>query len=211
MTTLPAREALGTPMGPRIPVLKRTQLGQTFTGSIVSMEWRAQRKKDAAGVIVDVINPATQKPRQELVLTLLTISSTMPCGIGDEPATIPAPGTLVREIIKGREASAWIEAQKTIQGGAARFDIYTVTATRAVTYDAHGTVKAELTTNEQIAAVPRGVSLGVYGDITVRMYGPADAPWVTLAQQAHMAASREPLAAAAPAAPAYDSATDGPF
>lgn len=205
MTNLPARETLGTPMGPRTPVLKRTATGQTFTGCIVDMAWRPQRKKDAVtGVMADVLKP-DGKPRQELVLTLLTISSTMPCGIGEDPAEIPAPGTIVRDIIKGQAASQWIDAQKGISGGAARYDVYTTTTTNAVTYDANGTATgAPITTNEQLNAVPRGRSVGIYGDLTVRMYGPNDATWVTMAQAAHMAASREPLPNAPVSAPAAD-------
>lgn len=202
MTNLPTRETLAAPSGPRIPVLKRQTIGATFTGCIIDTRWRNQQRRNPVTNALEDVLKADGKPRQELVLTLLTIASTMPAGIGDDAPAVPAPGTIVRDILKGGACSQWIDAGKAIAGGPARFDIYTTTTTYAQVYDQNGGASGpKITTNDQLNAVPRGRTVGVYGELTVAMYGPEHAAWVQLAQQAHLAATREPLAGAS-AAPA---------
>lgn len=168
----------------RTPVLRRKRIGEEFVGALVRTTQRdVLRRDDATGTDRPVIK-ANGKPRQELVVTLVTISSTMAAGLGEEVA-VPEPGDVVRSILKGGGFGQWIEANgllKPRQVG----DIVTLTSEWGQAYDAHGAPTGDkLTTQAQLDAVPRERSLGVYGSVAIRRATPAETEWVSAAETAY--------------------------
>ena len=168
----------------RTPVLRRKRIGEEFVGSLVRTTQRDVLKRDDATGTDRPVLKANGKPRQELVVTLVTISSTMAAGLGEEVA-VPEPGDVVRSILKGGGFGQWIEANgllKPRQVG----DIVTLTSEWGQAYDAHGAPTGDkLTTQAQLDAVPRERSLGVYGSVAIRRATPAETEWVTAAETAY--------------------------
>ena len=81
-------------VGERIPVLKRRALGQSFTGALILTDQRdSQKKNDLTGAMEPVLKP-NGKARQELIVRLVTITSTMPAGIGDDE-DVPTAGAVL--------------------------------------------------------------------------------------------------------------------
>lgn len=171
----------------RTPVLRRKRIGEEFVGALVRTTQRDVLKRDDATGTDRPVLKANGKPRQELVVTLVTISSTMAAGLGEEVA-VPEPGDIVRSILKGGGFGQWIEANgllKPRQVG----DIVTLTSEWGQAYDAHGAPTGDkLTTQAQLDAVPRERSLGVYGSVAIRRATPAETEWVTAAETAYHAA-----------------------
>lgn len=168
----------------RTPVLRRKRIGEEFIGALVRTTQRdVLRRDDATGTDRPALK-ANGKPRQELVVTLVTISSTMAAGLGEEVA-VPEPGDIVRSILKGGGFGQWIEANgllKPRQVG----DIVTLTSEWGQAYDAHGAPTGDkLTTQAQLDAVPRERSLGVYGSVAIRRATPAETEWVAAAETAY--------------------------
>lgn len=168
----------------RTPVLRRKRIGEEFVGALVRTTQRDVLKRDDATGTDRPALKANGKPRQELVVTLVTISSTMAAGLGEEVA-VPEPGDVVRSILKGGGFGQWIEADgllKPRQVG----DIVTLTSEWGQAYDAHGAPTGDkLTTQAQLDAVPRERSLGVYGSVAIRRATPAETEWVTAAETAY--------------------------
>lgn len=168
----------------RTPVLRRKRIGEEFVGALVRTTQRDVLKRDDATGTDRPALKANGKPRQELVVTLVTISSTMAAGLGEEVA-VPEPGDVVRSILKGGGFGQWIEANgllKPRQVG----DIVTLTSEWGQAYDAHGAPTGDkLTTQAQLDAVPRERSLGVYGSVAIRRATPAETEWVTAAETAY--------------------------
>ena len=168
----------------RTPVLRRKRIGEEFVGALVRTTQRDVLKRDDATGTDRPVLKANGKPRQELVVTLVTISSTMAAGLGEEVA-VPEPGDIVRSILKGGGFGQWIEANgllKPRQVG----DIVTITSEWGQAYDAHGAPTGDkLTTQAQLDAVPRERSLGVYGSVAIRRATPAETEWVTAAETAY--------------------------
>ena len=175
----------------RTPVLRRKRIGEEFVGALVRTTQRDVLKRDdATGTALSRLEKDAErnaekaaqqpaaKPRQELVVTLVTISSTMAAGLGEEVA-VPEPGDIVRSILKGGGFGQWIEANgllKPRQVG----DIVTLTSEWGQAYDAHGAPTGDkLTTQAQLDAVPRERSLGVYGSVAIRRATPAETEWVS--------------------------------
>ena len=171
----------------RTPVLRRKRIGEEFVGALVRTTQRDVLKRDDATGTDRPVLKANGKPRQELVVTLVTISSTMAAGLGEDVA-VPEPGDIVRSILKGGGFGQWIEANgllKPRQVG----DIVTLTSEWGQAYDAHGAPTGDkLTTQAQLDAVPRERSLGVYGSVAIRRATPAETEWVTAAETAYHAA-----------------------
>ena len=171
----------------RTPVLRRKRIGEEYVGALVRTTQRDVLKRDDATGTDRPVLKANGKPRQELVVTLVTISSTMAAGLGEEVA-VPEPGDIVRSILKGGGFGQWIEANgllKPRQVG----DIVTLTSEWGQAYDAHGAPTGDkLTTQAQLDAVPRERSLGVYGSVAIRRATPAETEWVTAAETAYHAA-----------------------
>lgn len=168
----------------RTPVLRRKRIGEAFGGALVRTTQRDVLKRDDATGTDRPVLKANGKPRQELVVTLVTISSTMAAGLGEEVA-VPEPGDIVRCILKGGGFGQWIEANgllKPRQVG----DIVTLTSEWGQAYDAHGAPTGDkLTTQAQLDAVPRERSLGVYGSVAIRRATPAETEWVAAAEMAY--------------------------
>ena len=168
----------------RTPVLRRKRIGEEYVGALVRTTQRDVLKRDEVSGVDRPVLKANGKPRQELVVTLVTISSTMAAGLGEEVA-VPEPGDIVRSILKGGGFGQWIEANgllKPRQVG----DIVTLTSEWGQAYDAHGAPTGDkLTTQAQLDAVPRERSLGVYGSVAIRRATPAETEWVTAAETAY--------------------------
>ena len=168
----------------RTPVLRRKRIGEEYVGALVRTTQRDVLKRDDATGTDRPVIKANGKPRQELVVTLVTISSTMAAGLGEEVA-VPEPGDIVRSILKGGGFGQWIEANgllKPRQVG----DIVTLTSEWGQVYSAAGDPTGDkLTTQAQLDAVPRERSLGVYGSVAIRRATPAETEWVTAAETAY--------------------------
>jgi hypothetical protein len=176
--------SLEEPRTPGAPVVKRTALGQHFIGALVNVEQRPIMKRNAAGVMEPALK-ADNKPRQELVLTLIAMpGTTAPAGIGEVTA-VPEPGDKVRLILRGQSFAEWIQAKKD-HGQLMTGDVVTQTTDHGQAYDAQGQPHGpKLTTQAQVDAVPRAQTLGIYGPINLRKPTPAETQWVEAADAAH--------------------------
>jgi hypothetical protein len=175
---------LDEPTGPRVPVMKRQRIGDTVTGAVVRTVQR-DVLKDGQPALKD-----NGKPRQELVVTIVVMpGTTMPSGIGSDPATVPAPGELARMILRGASFGQWIEAKNGL-GPLQVGDIVSQTLDHAQVYNAQGAPSGgKLATQAEVDAVPRGQSVGVYGPLTLRRAVPADSQWVQAAEAEYLAAT----------------------
>jgi hypothetical protein len=193
-----------TPTPTAAPVLSRRAIGQKFRGVTCLMpESRDRTKSDSNGNTTPLLKP-NGRPKQELVVTMMTIKSTMPTGKIDEPR-IPAEGEIVRAILKGKAYGDWIDASKELGRKIGVGFIVEMDTTIAQAYDEHGQPQGpEMTTQEQADAVPRGRSLGFYGPLTVRVpEGAEEVAWDTKACQFYNDSQR-PDAAVATAQPVED-------
>lgn len=175
----------------RIPVLRRKQIGERFVGMLIDTPQSRDRlkKNDLTGAMEPMLKP-DGKTRQELVIKLLALpGATMRAGLGDD-IDVPAEGTVVRAILKGKAYGDWIDATKphgTLQVG----DVVMLDTTLAQAYDANGKPTGpELTTQADADAVPRERSLGFYGRIFIRRANPDEAAWVAKAEAAYHAAQQ---------------------
>jgi hypothetical protein len=183
------------PRAAGVPVVKRTAIGETFNGAIIGVASRDRMKRGEDGVSRPMLKP-DGKARQELVVHCVTMpGTTAPAGLGDESG-VPAPGDVVRLILKGKAYGDWIEAKKALGRGINVGDtVITVTDTAQV-YDANGEPSGKaITTQAELDAVPRGRSVGVYGPLTLAAADPA---WIAAAEAAYHAL-KAPIAAEAPA------------
>lgn len=190
---------------PGLPVVKRTALGQKFYGAVVRIDQRNRLKADDRGVLVPILK-ASGKPRQELVITCLTLpGSTAPVGLRDDEHT-GEEGELVRLILKGKAFGEWIEAKATLGRPVNVGDIVTQVTDCAQAYDAQGQpTGGEITDQETLNNLPRGRSVGIYGPITVREPKP-DSEWVGKAEDAYYK-----LREAIPAEPEVVPGDQGPW
>jgi hypothetical protein len=166
------------------PVVKRTKIGEVFLGAIVKTEQRDVKNNGDV-----VINERTGKPRQELVVTCLALpGTTAPAGIKDT-TVVPEAGELVRLILRGGAFGQWIEARNGHRGGKLHVgDIVRQTVDHAQAYDAAGSKRgAAITDQAAVDALPRGVTVGFYGPLS--LHEPKDATWVAKAEQAYQAAT----------------------
>jgi hypothetical protein len=177
---------------PSTPVVKRTALGQKFNGAVLRVDQRDRLKKDdTTGQMVPILKP-NGSPRQELVVTCMTLpGTTAPAGIGDQES-VPKPQDIVRLILKGKAFGDWIEAKNNLGRGIQVGDVVTQVTDRAQVYDANGNPSGpELTDQAAVNAVPRGRSVGIYGPITLRP--PKEgSEWVVKAEAAYHSL-REPI------------------
>ena len=174
---------LDQPTGPRVPVMKRQRIGDTVTGAVVRTEQRDVLKDGEP-----VLKP-NGKPRQELVVTIVVMpGTTMPAGIGSDPATVPQAGEVCRMILRGKSFGDWIEAKNAL-GPLNVGDVVSQTTDHAITYTASGQAAATLRTQAELDSVPRGQSVGVYGPLTLRRSRPDEAQWVNQAEAEHHAAT----------------------
>lgn len=181
------------------PVVKRQKIGDKFVGAIVRFEQRDVMKKNPA---TDTLEPSLKpngKPRQELVVTCVTMpKTTSMAGIGDL-TKVPEPGDIVRLILRGGAFGDWIEARKSHRNGGLRVgDVVVQTVEFAQCYDAGGSPKGNKITDQATAdAVPRGTTVGFYGPLTLHEPKPDGAEWVAKAEEAYREANAIQLAPAA--------------
>lgn len=174
------------------PVIKRQALGEHFVGALVKTHQRDVQKK-VDGVSTTVYK-ANGKARQELVVTLLTMpGTTSPAGIGDEVA-VPAPGEVVRMILRGGGFANWLDAKKALGRGLQVGDIVTTTNEFAQVYDADGNPSGGKIVDQAAidAALRARKTVGVYGPLTIRQPTPAEQQWVNAAEQAYHLANAQP-------------------
>lgn len=166
------------------PVVKRTKIAELFLGAVVKTEQRNVLRDGA-----EVLNDRTGKPRQELVVTCLALpGTTAVAGIKDTTA-VPAPGDTVRLILRGGAFGQWIEARRGHRGGQLHVgDVVRQVVDHAQAYDAAGAKRGgQITDQAAVDALPRGVTVGFYGPIT--LHEPKDPAWVQRAEQAHQQAT----------------------
>jgi len=182
---------------PGLPVVKRTALKQVFNGAIVRVQQRDRLKRDEVTKVLIPIPKPNGSPRQELVITCLTLpGTTAPVGLGEDSEHVPQPEEVVRLILKGKAFGDWIEAKKELGRPVQVGDVVIQKTDRAQAYDQNGVKTGdEITDQAVINALPRGRSVGIYGPITLR--APKDgSEWVTKAEAAYHSL-HEPIAAEA--------------
>lgn len=207
---------LGEPTTERSPVLKRRRIGEEFVGMLLIAPEQRNSHKDGkpapkrdvdAATLADPSVPDSKKYRQELVVTMLCVTSTMNAGLGDTE-DVAQPGDVVRMILRGGGFGQWIEAKKT-HGALNVGDVVRVTSTYGQAYDAAGSPSGpHLTTQAECDAVPRTQSLGIYGDLTISSADAADPNWATWLDAAE--AKHHELTAAARPAPTPLDTTPSP-
>lgn len=199
---------------PGYPVVKRTEIGQTFNGAVLKAVSRDRLKRGNDGTMTPIVKP-NGKHAQELVVTCLTLpGTTAPAGLGDEES-VPEPGAIVRLILKGKAFGDWIEAKKSLPGGTvAAGDIVTQTTKVAQVYDAQGEPSGpELTDQDDVTkARTKGRSVGIYGPLTLRE-PKAGSEWTAKAIEAHRDLERteHAITTDAPAGGATDDDDEPPF
>ena len=155
--------SLDEPRTPGAPVVKRTRLGETFIGALVSVQQRDVLKRDEATGDMRPVMKTNGKARQELVLTLITMpGTTAMAGIGDS-TSVPEPGDKVRLILRGQAFAQWLEAKKD-HGGLQTGDVVTQTTDHGQAYDGQGKPSGpKLTTQAELDAADaaRLVSFGL--------------------------------------------------
>lgn len=201
--------SLDEPRAAGLPVVKRTAIGQRFTGMLVKIEERDVLKTEN-GVSVPVVNPRTGRNRREKVLTCMTLAgTTAPAGLGDHVA-VPEVGDLVRVILRGKGFADWIEFANANAPQVG--DVVEQITTTAQAYDANGNAKGgEMATQAEVDALPRSTTIGIYGPLTVRRATAGEADLVERAE-AHYMALKDGIALGEPAGggrPAY--ADEEPF
>ena len=167
--------------GTSTPVIKATRIGEIAQIALVRFESRDRKSADGSVMI----NPRTGKPRQELVVHGLAMPGmTAPVGLGDQ-VEVPAPGTPCRFILKGLAFSQWIECKKNLRGGRLGVgDLISREITFAQVYNQDGTKSGpELRTQAEADAVPRGRTLGYYGQLTISEN--SDTAMITAAEAAY--------------------------
>ncbi len=92
----------------------------------------------------------------------------MEAKLGDE-AAVPAPGDRVRVILKAKGFGDWIEARKGHRKGKLNVgDLLTLATRWAQQYDQDGNPKGnKIETQAEADAVPRNVTIGFYGPISL--------------------------------------------
>lgn len=183
---------LGEQYTPGYPVVKRTAIGQLFEGAVVNLERRNRTKRGDDGQTITLTKP-DGKPRQELVITCLAVSGDAPAGIGDEQG-IPDPEDIVRVILKGKAFADFIQAERELGRQLQVGDFFKQRTTSAQVYDANGDPKGDLlTTQEQVDAVPRQATVGIYGELKLE---PGSGEWVDKAEAAYRALTATKLSSA---------------
>jgi hypothetical protein len=155
------------------PIIKHRNIGEYCRLAVIRWEQRAQLKNDpSTGQMVKVPNGMDRdnhpKYKQELVIHAIAVNGNMQAAIGDASG-IPASGDRVRVILKAKAFGDWIEQRKLHRGGKFHVgDLLELETTHAQQYDQNGAPKgAEIKDHAIAAAVPRGVTLGFYGTLTL--------------------------------------------
>lgn len=155
------------------PIIKHRNIGEYCRLAVIRWEQRAQLRKDPnTQQMVKVPNGVDRnnnpKYKQELVIHAIAVNGNMQAAIGDA-ISMPASGDRVRVILKAKSFGDWIEQRKVHRGGKFQVgDLLNLQTTHAQQYDQNGVPKgAEIREHGIAAAVPRGVTLGFYGALTL--------------------------------------------
>lgn len=183
------------------PVIRNQRIGESCQLAVIRFEQRDRLRKDpVTSQMVKIPNGFDRdnrpKFKQELVIHGLVMpGGNMHAGISGTVA-VPAPGDRVRVILKAKGFGDWIEARKTHRGG--RFnvgDVISMSTTHAQAYDQNGAPKGQKIESQAVAdALPRGVSVGFYGPISLAEG--SDIKWIEAAEAAYHAdqqAQRQPV------------------
>lgn len=164
------------------PVIKAQRIGEVARIALVRWEQRAMLRDG-----VEVINPRTGKPRNELIVHGIALPGfTAHVGKGDQQ-DIPEPGTPCRFILRGKGFGQWIDARKGHRSGKVCVgDVVLREIDHAQAYDASGAPKGDrITTQEAADKLPRSTTIGFYGEL--RLEVPTDEAWVAKAEAAYKA------------------------
>lgn len=199
------RIVIEEPRAAGYPVVKRTALGQQFNGAVLKSESRDRLKRADDGTMAPIVKP-NGKHAQEMVVTCLTLpGTTAPAGLGDDES-VPAPGEIVRLILKGKSFGDWIETKKALPDGVVAVgDVVSQTTASAQVYDAQGNASGGELTDQSLvdAARAKGRSVGIYGPLTLRL--PAgDSEWTPKAITAYRGLTSAEVATPAAATPTYN-------
>lgn len=156
------------------PIIKKQALGERFIGVICQApEQRQRHKPDGTPMVKD-----DGKPRNELVVTLLNMPGTTAQATIGGSGGVPAPGDVVRLILSGGAFGQWIDAKDTLGFSPRIGDVAEQSIEFGQAWTADGSkLGGELTTQAECDAVPRNVSLGYYGPLTVRVASAGEAEW----------------------------------
>lgn len=174
------------------PVIRHQRIGEQCQLSIIRFEQRDRLRTDPeTRQMVKIPNGFDRnnnpKYKQELVIHGLVMpGGNMHAGLGGTVA-VPAVGDRVRLILKAKGFGDWIEARKVHRGG--KFcvgDVLSLSTTHAQAYDQAGAPKGQMIKSQAEAdALPRGVSVGFYGPISLAEG--SDLAWVQKAEAAYHA------------------------
>jgi hypothetical protein len=171
------------------PIVKRQRIGETCKLAVIRWEQRNQLKDDEiTGQKVKIPNgfdsSGRPKFKQELVIQAVAVTGDMVVAIGDRSG-VPAPGDRVRVILKGKGFGDWIDARKAHRGGKFNVgDVLLLDTTHAQPWNSNKTPKgAEIRTQAEADAVPRGTTVGFYG--TLSLAPGKEARWIDAAEAAY--------------------------
>ena len=197
------------------PIVKHKAVGEYCRLAVIRWEQRAQLKKDSiTQQMVKIPNGVDRnnnpKYKQELVIHAIVVNGNMQAAIGDASG-IPASGDRVRVILKAKAFGDWIEQRKLHRGGKFQVgDLLDLQTTHAQQYDQNGVPKgAEIRDHTIAAAVPRGVTLGFYGTLTLSPG--ADSQATAAAEAAYRADEEAQRQRSAVQLPAMDPACNDEF
>lgn len=178
--------------GNAIPVINHRSISRDeFVGGILKFQQRQQTDAEKKPKFKD-----NGKPAYELVVWLLTRSSTMEAGIGGEDR-VPERGEVVRAILKGKTFGRWIDEKDKLGRGIQVGDLFRLTTDIGISYRGK-TALNEFKTDDEIAEfkqtrewVDRKVTLGMYGPVQIKPAGDADAAFVVECEQAYHQLAKE--------------------
>lgn len=156
------------------PIIKKQRIGEKFIGVICAAPETRPRFKPNG----DPVLKADGKQSNELVVTLLNMPDTTATASIGGSGGVPAPGDVVRLILAGGAFGQWIDAKKDLGFNPRIGDVVEQTITHAQAWEASGTrIGPEIRDQAAADQVPRGQSLGYYGDLVIRVATPAEAEW----------------------------------
>lgn len=173
------------------PVISQQRFNEKALLSVIRTEQRDRLKKNLSTNQLEKIpngidRSGRPKYKQELVIHCIAMpGTTMEAKIGGE-GSVPTAGDRVRVILKAKGFGDWIEKRKNHRSGRLNVgDILTIETQWAQQYDQDGNPKGnKITSQAEADKVPRNVTLGFYGPLTLAEPTVADDQWVSAAEAA---------------------------
>jgi hypothetical protein len=173
------------------PVISQQRFSEKAILAIIRTEQRDRLKKNLSTNQLERIPNGTDrsgrtKYKQELVIHCIAMpGTTMEAKIGGE-GSVPTAGDRVRVILKAKGFGDWIEARKNHRSGRLNVgDKVTIHTQWAQQYDQDGNPKGgKIMSQAEADKVPRNVTLGFYGPLTLSEPTAADEQWVAAAEVA---------------------------